>query len=178
MVQVHHVDFHEDADDLTLGRDAAQTGDPKWAPDSNLSIAIENVSSDSTSPDARVDSVCRYKRAVREAIPTVHTWLSRPSADGEIPTSISTADAPNDVIFFVSAGFDAMMDDGFGTQHLDAAWYRWFVVILRKNFPHIPMVFNLEGGYNSTNVINGVESVLEALSIPQGSAEWKRDYYT
>eukprot|EP01052_Picozoa_sp_SAG31_P025818 SAG31_NODE_2289_length_6000_cov_3.020336_5_plen_127_part_00 len=124
------------------------------------------------------NSVGRYKSAVRDVIPTVRRWLSQPSADGETPTDVAGADALVDVIFFVSTGFDAMTDDGFGTQHLDAAWYRWFVVMLRKHFPQVPIIFNLEGGYNPTNVVNGIESVLEALSIPQGSTEWEREHYT
>eukprot|EP01052_Picozoa_sp_SAG31_P072816 SAG31_NODE_31816_length_363_cov_2.382576_1_plen_39_part_10 len=33
----------DDAYDLTQGRDATQTGDPTWAPDSNRSIAIEAI---------------------------------------------------------------------------------------------------------------------------------------
>ena len=85
----------------------------------------------------------------------------------------------DDVIFFVSIGFDAMADDGFGTQHLNAAWYRWFTLTLRKRFPHqVPMIFNLEGGYNPRNVVSGIEQVLAALSVPVNSAEWARDYYT
>jgi hypothetical protein len=34
------------------------------------------------------------------------------------------------------------------------------------------MVFNLEGGYNPNNVVFGMENILGALSVPQGSDEW------
>lgn len=178
MEQVLHVDFHEDADDLTQGRDEELTGDPTWAPNSIVSISVENVGGDLPHLDARANSVSRYKRAVRRVMPTVRAWLNQPSADEEIPLDHSGRNAPVGDFFFVSAGFDAMMGDGFGTQHLDAAWYRWFVVMLRKQFPHVPMVFNLEGGYDPTNVVNGIERVLEGLSVAQGSPEWERDYYT
>ncbi len=177
MVQVYHVDFHEDADDLTQGEDAALTGHPTWAPDSNVSISIEDIGDDPLNLDARADSVSRYKRAVRAVIPSVRRWLSQPKADGEVSGDPCSANTPVDVMIFVSVGFDAMMDDGFGTQHLDATWYRWFVVVLRKHFPRVPIVFNLEGGYNPTNVVNGMEQILGALSVQQGSEEWERAYY-
>ena len=238
------------------------------------------------------------------------TTESATEGEPERDTQCSSSNPPADVIFFVSAGFDAMMDDGFGTENLDAAWYcdiqkltisqiattrslvvrvavpslnpsaclctHHTVITLTKTSPRIllphtlqnamqryiqccitiyaflvyciiihtimiesgyysseqvsmvrghvekalprsparppslppslplslppsvppslptprppsesvsvcldvPMVFNLEGGYNPTNVVKGMESVLEALSVPQGSAEWERDYYT
>ena len=176
--QVYHVDFHEDADDLTQGKDATLTGHPTWAPDSNASISIENIGADSPNLDARADSTSRYKRAVEAVIPSVWRWLSLSEADGDVLGDPCGANATVDVMFFVSAGFDAMMDDGFGTQHLDAAWYRWFVIVLRKQFPRVPIVFNLEGGYNPTNVVSGMENILGALSIRQGSEEWDRAYNT
>ena len=171
---VHHVDIHEDASDLTEERDATLTGDPALAPDSNLSILIEDIEYP-ICPEPAADSIRRYKCAVRGAIPTVAAWMGQPGAGGDIP--VAGADAPVDVMFFVSAGFDAMAHDGFGTQHLDAAWYRWFVLTLRKRFPRVPIVFNLEGGYNAANVVDGVRTILESLSVSQGSAEWQRDCY-
>ena len=77
----------------------------------------------------------RYKRAVRGVIPTVRAWLEYPAVDDGGRAAAATGserepepergstEIPEDVIFFVSAGFDAMDDDGFGTENLDAAWY-------------------------------------------------------
>jgi hypothetical protein len=98
---VYHVDFHEDASDLTDDSDATLTGDPVLAPGSNLSVAIEGVGAeqeDSTKPASNpgVDSIMRYKRAVREAIPKVTEWLQKPGTvdAGGLPTPLSGADAP------------------------------------------------------------------------------------
>eukprot|EP01047_Picozoa_sp_COSAG01_P064862 COSAG01_NODE_8657_length_2706_cov_1.345608_3_plen_193_part_00 len=176
---VLYVDFHEDSSDLTLSQDATLTGDPEYAPGSNLSVCVEDIDaaeSTNTGPRAGAASVWKYKRAVRAAIPTVRRWMKQPGAGGQVPAP--GADEAVDVIFFVSVGFDAMANDGFGTQHLNSTWFRWFTLTLRKSFPRVPMIWNLEGGYNPANVVAGMENILGALSEIEGSAEWERDYYT
>ena len=121
---------------------------------------------------------CSVKNDKCRPVPKVAQWIGQSGTGGETPAPPGADAAAGGVIFFVSAGFDAMADDGFGTQHLNVAWYRWFVLVLRKEFPRAPMVFNPEGGYNPTNVADGMRQILAALSVPEGSAEWERTYYS
>merc|ERR1712093_933553 len=64
-------------------------------------------------------------------------------------------------IIFIAAGFDAMDGDGYANQKLTANWYGWCVAELMSM--DIPIVLNLEGGYNPENVAEGVDKVVDAL---------------
>jgi hypothetical protein len=74
----------------------------------------------------------------------------------------------DDVIFFVSAGFDAMANDGFGTQHLPAAWYRWFVLTLRC----------VQNNYSIGNSIFERRWSHDTLSVTKRTYRWTLRFFS
>jgi acetoin utilization deacetylase AcuC-like enzyme len=72
-------------------------------------------------------------------------------------------------MLFVSAGFDSHWSDPLTTLGLSSAGFfniSKHLVELAKEHCNGKIVFVLEGGYDPTNVANGVEAVFEALANP------------
>lgn len=71
----------------------------------------------------------------------------------------------NPDFLFICAGFDAMAGDGYADMGLTAEWFGWVGKELRERYSGmgVPMVWNLEGGYNVENVEQGVRRVVEAF---------------
>jgi len=117
------------------------TGHPEWAPGSALNIPIPPGSGDAIYVDA----------IQKQALPKL--------------------DAFDPQVIFVAAGFDAMHEDGYADQELSAEWYGWCVQELRRKYEEkgVPMILNLEGGYNAENVESAVGRVVDALATPPKS---------
>jgi len=85
-------------------------------------------------------------------------------------------------LLFVAAGFDALKGDPYGDQQLTKAWYGWCIAELMRL--SIPMVLNLEGGYDPRAVACGIDECITALTgvapeafLNRMALDFERDAY-
>eukprot|EP00051_Salpingoeca_urceolata_P002918 m.53769 g.53769 ORF g.53769 m.53769 type:complete len:464 (-) comp12409_c1_seq1:110-1501(-) len=76
-------------------------------------------------------------------------------------------------LLIVASGFDALKDDPYADMALSPPWYGWAVCeLLERTDGRCPLVLNLEGGYNPSNVCEAVTCAVDGLTGTTTKAEF------